>query len=57
MKTIKQVDKDEAFMQREHGTMCLITEPGQADRLLELAHKRRVNRERYAHGPIDAWDI
>ena len=57
METIKRVDKDESFMRREHGTVCLITEPGRADRLLELAHKRRVNQERFVRGPIDAWDI
>jgi hypothetical protein len=44
-------------MMSEHGTVCLVTEPGKADRLLELAHRRRVNRERYVHEPIDAWDI
>jgi hypothetical protein len=54
---IKQVDKDESFMRREHGTTCLVTEPGRADRLLALAHKRRVNRDRYVHSPLDAWDI
>jgi hypothetical protein len=57
MDTIKQVDKDESFMRREHGTTCLVTEPGRADRLLALAHKRRVNRDRYVHSPLDAWDI
>ncbi len=57
METIKQVDKDETFMRKEHGTVCLITEPGRADRLMALAHKRRVNRECFVHAPIDAWDI
>lgn len=56
-KTIKQVDKDETFMRREHGTVCLITETGRADRLLELSHKRRVNQFRLIHSPIDSWDI
>jgi hypothetical protein len=53
----KKVDKDSDYMKREYGTVCLITEAGKADRLLELAHKRRVNQERYARAPIDAWDI
>jgi hypothetical protein len=44
-------------MKREYGTVCLITETGRADQLLELAHKRRVNQERYVHSPLDAWDI
>lgn len=57
METIKQVDKDTGYMYREYGTVCLVTEPGRADRLLELAHQRLVNRERYVHSPIDAWDI
>jgi tRNA1(Val) A37 N6-methylase TrmN6 len=57
MEKIKQVDKDTRYMLREHGTVCLITEPGRADRLLELAHKRRVNQACYLHSPIDSWDI
>lgn len=55
--TNKKVDKDVSHMRNEHGTVCLITETGKADRLLELAHKRRINQERYARTPIDAWDI
>lgn len=57
MDTTKRVDKDPIYMREQHGTVCLITEPGRADRLLELAHKRRVNQERFVRGPIDAWDI
>lgn len=57
MKTTKQVDKDPSYMREKHGTVCLITEPGRADQLLELAHKRRINQERFSYGPIDAWDI
>lgn len=55
MKPNKNVDKDTKYMSEAHGTACLITEVGKADRLLDLAHKRRVNRERLA--PLDAWDI
>jgi hypothetical protein len=55
MKPNKNVDKDTGYMREAHGTACLITEVGKADRLLELAHKRRVNRERMI--PIDSWDI
>lgn len=57
MKNAKQVDKDPAFMVKEHGTVCLVTEAGKADQLLDLAHKRRVNRERFVNSPIDSWDI
>jgi hypothetical protein len=57
METIKQVDKDTRYMYREHGTVCLVTEPGRTDHLLELAHQRRVKREQSVRGPIDAWDI
>lgn len=57
MKTIKQVDKDTEHMYREHGTVCLVTEPGRTDRLLDLAHQRRVKQERYVRSPLDAWDI
>jgi hypothetical protein len=42
-------------MREAHGTACLITEVGKADRLLDLAHRRRVNIERLT--PIDSWDI
>lgn len=52
-----KVDKNTGLMQENFGTTCLITEAGRADRLLELAHKRRVNQERYLKQPIDAWDI
>ena len=55
MKPIKQVDKNTKYMSEAHGTTCLITEPGKADRLLDLARKRRLNQERMV--PIDAWDI
>lgn len=44
-------------MFKQYGTVCLVTETGRTDQLLELAHRRRVNKERYVHGPIDAWDI
>lgn len=57
MDTIKRVDKDPGYMREQHGTVCLITEPGQADRLMALAHRRRVNQERFVRGPLDAWDI
>lgn len=57
METIKQVDKDTGHMYREHGTVCLATEPGRADHLLELSRQRRINRERYVHSPLDSWDI
>lgn len=57
MKNTNKVDKDTNYMRKEHGTVCLITETGRADRLLELSHKRRMNRERYVHSPLDAWDI
>ena len=53
----KQVDKDPSYMKKEYGTVCLITESGRADRLLELAHRRRLNQEKYVHSPIDSWDI
>ena len=55
MKPNKNVDKDTKYMREAHGTACLITEVGKADRLLDLAHKRRVNRERLV--PLDSWDI
>ena len=57
METIKQVDKDTGYMYREYGTVCLVTETGRSDRLLELSRQRRINRERYFHSPLDSWDI
>lgn len=56
-KTQKQVDKDTNHMRVVYGTSCLITEAGRADKLLDLAHKRRMNREKFINQPIDAWDI
>lgn len=53
----KQVDKDTSYMRTNYGTTCLITETGQADRLLDLAHKRRMNRLKFIDQPLDAWDI
>lgn len=55
MKPTKKVDRDAEYMREMHGTACLITDTGKADRLLDLAHKRRVNRERMT--PLDSWDI
>jgi hypothetical protein len=52
-----QVDKDTKYMHETYGTTCLISEAGRADRLLELAHKRRVNLEKYVKQPLDSWDI
>ena len=57
MKQIKQVDKDTGHMYREHGTVCLVTETGRSDRLLDLAHQRLINHACYVNSPIDAWDI
>lgn len=57
MKPTKRVDKDESYMREVFGTVCLITETGRADRLLDLGHKRRVNKERFVDAPLDAWDI
>lgn len=53
----KQVDKDTSYMRANYGTTCLITETGRADRLLDLAHKRRMNRLKFIDQPLDAWDI
>lgn len=44
-------------MRTNYGTTCLITETGRADRLLDLAHKRRMNRLKFIDQPLDAWDI
>ena len=44
-------------MHETYGTTCLISETGRADRLLELAHKRRINLEKYVKQPLDSWDI
>lgn len=54
---IKQVDKNLEHMYTQYGTTCLITEVGKADHLLNLVHKRRVNKQRLVDSPIDAWDI
>lgn len=57
MALTKTVDKDERYMRENFGTVCLITEAGRADKLLELGHKRKVNKQRLVKQPLDAWDI
>lgn len=57
MKPIKQVDKSVKYMKEVYGTTCLITEAGVADKLLELGHKRRINKERLVDRPMDSWEI
>lgn len=57
MDRTKQVDKNTEYMREAFGTSCLITETGKADRLLDLIHKRKVNREKFVESPLDSWDI
>lgn len=57
MKNIKQVDKDKGYMRETFGTVCLITETGEADRILDLAKKRSISKRRFPELPMDAWDI
>lgn len=57
MKNTKQVDKDKDYMKETFGTTCLITEVGEADRILDLAKKRSISKRRFPEPPMDAWDI
>lgn len=57
MKNIKQVDKDRDYMRETFGTVCLITETGESDRILNLVKKRTINKRRFFEPPMDAWDI
>jgi hypothetical protein len=54
---LSKTDINKEEMKSHHGTVCLITQAGQADRLLDLAYKREVNKNRLIKQPIDAWDI
>ena len=51
---LTKTDINKEQMKKEHGTVCLITQAGQADKLLDLAHRRFL---RLAKQPTDAWDI
>lgn len=51
------VDKDPKHMQNQYGTVCLITEPGRADRLMEVSRKRKLAEKVLLKGPVDSWDI
>ena len=55
--TPKQVDKDKNYMRETFGTTCLISEVGEADRILDLAHKQVIVKKRFPEPPMDAWDI
>jgi hypothetical protein len=57
MDRTKQVDKNTEYMRETFGTSCLITETGRADRLLDLIHKRKINKEKFVESPLDSWDI
>lgn len=49
----KQTDKNTEYMSKAHGTTCLVSEAGQADRLLEI-HRSKVER---AKRLIDSVEI
>lgn len=49
----KQTDKNTEYMETAHGTTCLVSEAGRADRLLEV-HRSRVER---AKRLIDSIEI
>lgn len=57
MKNSKQVDKDKTYMRETHGTTCLITEAGEADRILDLARRRSLVKRKFIEPPTDSWDI
>lgn len=44
-------------MRETFGTVCLITETGESDRILDLVKKRTINKRRFFEPPMDAWDI
>jgi hypothetical protein len=54
---LTKTDLNRKEMKSEHGTVCLITQAGRADELLDLAHRRIVNETRLVKQPLDAWDI
>ena len=50
---LSKTDKNEKIMKLSHGTTCLITQAGKADRLLDLSRIRKINKKQ----PVDSWDI
>jgi hypothetical protein len=53
---LKQVDKNKEIMYRENGTVCLITETGVTDKLLDRARKIMNNKRLLIESP-DSWNI
>lgn len=54
---LSKTDLDKKIMKEEHGTVCLITQAGEADRLMELARVREINKRIYLKQPLDSWEI
>jgi hypothetical protein len=54
---LSKTDTDKKIMKSENGTTCLITQAGEADRLMELARKREINRKKFLGQPMDSWEI
>jgi hypothetical protein len=52
-----QTDKKASLMLSDHGTVCLISQAGLSDRLLDLARKKIAKEKIYFKQPIDSWDI
>ena len=49
-------DNNPAYMAKNHGTVCLITDP-RADQYLARAHRERLARLREQKLIIDSWTI
>jgi len=50
---LSKTDKNEKIMKSSHGTTCLITQAGKADRLLDLSRIRKIAEKRRASD----WEI
>jgi hypothetical protein len=44
-------------MRSDHGTVCLISQAGVADKLLELSRKKIIREKVFINQPRDDWEI
>jgi hypothetical protein len=54
---LSKTDKNKDIMKYNYGTICLITQAGVSDSLLEIHRKNENGKKTYSKQPVDSWDI
>jgi hypothetical protein len=54
---VSKTEKEITLMKSSHGTICLISQAGVSDYLLNLSKKRKNGEKIYSKQPIDSWSI